>query len=340
MKLRYYILAATCAVGLSSWSQETAPVKVTPDGNNKSLTTTPGTGLQVQPLTPELSTPVVPPSLSPLSPSLTPGTTPFGIDLGSNTNYSADSIAAYSASINGSEMQVQERPQYNFRMNPYSLNYSRSGMMMLGDGSLLVGAGSFQAMPALGNVGHASLAWYKPLGDRLMVGVGMTGNKYHFDRNAWNDYGFNANASFKLSDRFSLKAWGQYYLNQRYHTMAAMPFMASSNYGASVDMKLSSLVGLELGAQRYYDPYSGRWKTVPVIAPSINVNGQPLSIDFGGLVGSLIESLVDKNRKYNEPIDPMKSYDPKQGMNMNVKTPVPPGFNPYSPVRIPDALRR
>ena len=104
-------------------------------------------------------------------------------------------------------------------------------------------------------------------------------------------------------------------------------------------MMATDNVGLNLGAQRYYDPFSRRWHTVPVIAPIINVMGQPLSIDFGGLLGNLFESWSSKS-KYNEPIDPMKSYDPKRGVNMQVSPPVPPGFNPHSPVRIPDALRR
>lgn len=285
---------------------------------------------------PVLNTPIKPSWTTP--PTTLGNMDPITPELDLNGSMS-DSLQLYNVGTLKGEV-MQSKPKYDFRMDPYSGNWYRGGAMAMPGGGYLVGSGSYQAMPALGNIGSASLQWVQPLGDRLTVSAGFTGNKYHFDRDAWNSYAFSANARYSITDHFAVKAWGNYYFNQQFHSMATMPYLGSSNYGASVEMMANEHVGLNLGAQRYYDPFSRRWHTVPVIAPIVNVLGQPLSIDFGGLLGNLFESWSSKSR-HNEPIDPMKSYDPKSGVNkMNAAPPVPPGFNPHSPVRIPDALRR
>lgn len=236
-----------------------------------------------------------------------------------------DSIAAYGEG-NTFGMLSSMSQQYDFRMNPYGNDWSRGGVMAMPGGGFLTGSSSFTAMSALGNVGAASLTWMQPLGDRLTVAVGVSANKYHFDRSAWNDYGVFASARYHINSQLALKAWGSYYMQPLYHTMAVMPYVGTSNYGASLDMRMSEHWGMELGAQRQYDPFSQRWRTLPVIAPKFYIAGSPISIDLGGIVGNLLDS------RNNKDIDPMKPVD------MNGTK--PPGFNPHSPVRIPDALRR
>lgn len=317
MKLRCSIFAAVCAVSLTMAAQETAPTPLKLDAGKSSVQPLPDV-----PVTPTWSTPALAPDFQSLSLPSRLNLTPQSL---------SDSIAAYSFAASAGQI-MPGKPHYDFSMDPYSRNWMRSGVMAMPGGGYLVGSGSYSAMPALGNVGQATLQWVQPLGERLTVAVGAGGTKYHFDRRAWNDYSVFAKARFALSDRFALKAWGSYYIHPLYHSMAAMPYVGSSNYGASLDTKFTDLLGLELGAQRYMDPLTGRWRTVPVIAPSVNLGGQVLSIDLGGLVKSLFDSSKDT-------FDPMKSYDPRS-TGTNVNMPAPPGFNPHSPVRIPDALRR
>lgn len=312
MKLNRLIISLlVCGATLGMAAQENVELPVKPGTS----TSTPPT---LQPSTPTWSTPSMTPGYSqPEIPSL--DLTPRDL---------ADSIAAFN-SENASGYAQPGATRYNFEMDPYSRNYSRSGMMAIGSG-FLMGSSSYSAMPALGNIGTATLQWVQPLGERLIVGAGASGTKYHFDNRAWNDYSVFANARYTLSDHFAIKAWGSYSFAPLYHSMAAMPYVGTSNYGASLDMKLNGTLGLELGAQRYYDPLSGRWNTVPVIAPTINILGAPISIDLGGLVKNWLDKSNRKNNFF-EPVDPMKPVD--------MKVAAPPGFNPHSPVRIPDALR-
>lgn len=299
-------MAACC---ITAAGQENVSVNVSPLPERQS-------NFNLTPETPSLTGPSINPGYSsPLIPSQ--GITPMSL---------ADSIMSSKASGDYIDL-ASSRPKYDFRMDPYGGNWSRSGIMAMPGGGYLAGSGGFLAMPALGNIGAATLQWVQPLGDRMTVSMGVTGSKYHIGRDAWNDYGVSASMRFGLSRRLSLKAWGNYSLHPVFHSMAAMSCVGTSNYGASLDMRMTDLLGLELGAQRFYDPLSRRWKTVPVIAPSINILGAPISIDLGGLVGNLLGG----NHNDYAPIDPMKPVDMKAA---------PPGYNQFSPVRIPDALRR
>ena len=310
---RLFTLAAVCAVAVTAVAQDFVPLKVDFDRRVAPL---------MKPSQPTWSTPVLPNSTLPESPKL---------DLGESF---ADTLALWN-NANMSHDAQPNRSHYYFRMDPYSNNYSRGGVIAMGGGGYLMGASSYSAMPALGNVGSASLHWVQPLGERLVVAAGASGEKYHFDRDAWNAYAVSAAVRFHFTDRLSLNAWGNYAFNQRFHSMAAMPYIGTSEYGGSLSMQMSQRFGMELGVRRYYDTYTGQWRTVPVIAPSLNIFGAPISVDLGGLVMSIIEGALKKDKYSNSPVKIGVGDGPSP---MQMKS-VDAGFNPHSPVRIPDALR-
>lgn len=219
---------------------------------------------------------------------------------------------------------------YNFVMDPYSRNWASSGIIATIGTGYLAGSGSFTAMPALGNVGSANVSFTQPIGERLLVTAGLSGNKYHFGREIWNDYGIYGRASFTLNERLSLNAFGQYYRDQRFHSVAALPYVQDTRYGGTLGIKMSDTFSLDMGAQRYYDPYTRQWKTVPIIAPTLNVMGQPISMDVGGLLYQILDNILGTKHDYG-------NYG-NTGPDL-LKGPKPAGFNPNSPVRIPDALR-
>jgi hypothetical protein len=186
----------------------------------------------------------------------------------------------------------------------------------------------------MGNATSASVAITMPVGDRLAVTAGLTGSKYHFDRSAWNDYGVFGNATFRLNDRLSLNAFGQYYINQRYHSIAAMPFLGSTSYGGTLGWRASDHFSLDVGARRLYDPYTGRWLTMPIVQPTINLLGAPISFDAGPLIYQLLDNLLGSGKKNRDWGDPRYRPVTAPGAVMSQ-----PGFNPNSPVPIPDAFR-
>ena len=225
-------------------------------------------------------------------------------------------------------------PRFSYDTSPYSRDWSSGGVITRLGGGYLTGASSHTTYPGMGNMASASVAFTMPMGDRFQFTAGLPGSKYHFDRSAWNDYGVFGNASFWLNDRLSLNAFGQYYVNQQFHSVAAMPFLGSSSYGGTLGWKASDSFSLDVGARRIYDPYTGRWRTLPVVQPTFNLLGAPISIDAGPWIYQLLDGLLNGGKNSKDWGDP--KYRP-----VTVPDAVrnQPGFNPNSPVPIPDAFR-
>lgn len=225
-------------------------------------------------------------------------------------------------------------PHFSYNTDPYSRDWSSSGVITRVGGGYLTGSGSHATYPGMGNTASASVAFTMPMGDRFQVTAGLTGSKYHFDNAAWNDYGVFANASYRLNDRFSLNAFGQHYVNQRYHSVAAMPFLGSSSYGGTLGWRASDNFALDMGARRIYDPYTGTWRTLPVVQPTINLFGAPISFDAGPLLFQFLDHLFGSGKNSSKWDDPR--YRP---VNIPNAVTTQPGFNPNSPVPIPDPFR-
>ena len=258
---------------------------------------------------------------------------PTAADLNLNNRFDgmADSLAVYQQdwrSSYGSNM-----PRFRYDTNPYGRDWASRGVITRLGAGYLTGSGSHTTYLGMGNMASASVAYTMPLGDRFQFTAGVTGSKYHFDRSAWNDYGVFGNASFRLNDHFSLNAFGQYYVNQRFHSVAAMPFLGSSSYGGTLGWRASDNFSLDVGARRIYDPYTGRWRTLPVVQPTINLFGAPISIDAGPWLYQALENLFGgkKNYDWGDPrYRPVTVPDAVRNQ---------PGFNANSPVPIPDAFR-
>ena len=304
-------------VAMTGWGQENAPIHL--ELNTRGLTER-----FMQPITPQLPTPS---TRLFAKPDLTE---PIRLDW--RTAPLTDSLRAYDRMDMkmGYSFPTHSVRDYNFVMDPYSRNWSSSGVIATMGSGYLAGAGSFTAMPGLGNVGNANVSITQPLGERLVVTAGLSGNKYHFGNAAWNSYGVYGNASYRLNDRLTLNAFGQYYRNPMIGSVAAMPYMQDTRYGGTLGIKMSERVSLDVGAQRYYDPYLRQWRTVPIIAPTVNVMGQPLSLDVGGLVYQILENVLGRSKVGNGYGSHLPDFQ---------KGPMPAGFNPNSPIRIPDALR-
>lgn len=243
----------------------------------------------------------------------------------------SDSIAIYQPDWNHNPTPL---PQFRYDTNPYSRDWSSGGVITRVGNGYITGSGSHTTYLGMGNMANASVAFTMPMGDRFQVTAGLTGSKYHFDRMAWNDYGVFGNASFRLNDRLTLNAFGQFYVNQQYHTVAAMPFLGSSSYGGTVGWRASDFFSLDMGARRVYDPYTGTWRTLPVVQPTLNLFGAPISFDAGPLIYQLLDNLLGGNNKDRDWGDPR--YRPVTVPNAISNQ---PGFNPNSPVPIPDAFR-
>lgn len=244
----------------------------------------------------------------------------------------ADSLAIYQQDWNTAKPSAS--PRASFDTGPYARDWASGGVITRVGGGYLTGSGSHVTYPGMGNMTSASVAFVMPVGERFSLTAGVTGSKYHFDRDAWNDYGVFGNMSYRISDRFSLNAFGQYYVNQRFHSVAVMPFLGGSSFGGTLGWKASDHFSLDVGARRIYDPYTGRWHTLPVVQPTINLLGAPISFDAGPLIYQVLDNLFGGSKNKRDWGDPR--YRP---VTVPDAVRSQPGFNPYSPVSIPDPFR-
>ena len=318
MKRAFFIVMAL--VALTGAAQENQTIKLQFDQSK---------------ISPQFTTPELPTAITPaanIKPTFN-ANLPTAADLKLDFNISrmSDSLAIYQQDWRTTSPAL---PSFRFDTDPYSRDWSSSGVITRVGVGYLTGSGSHTTYPGMGNTATASIAYIMPLGDRLQVTAGVTGSKYHFDRAAWNDYGVFGNASFRLNDRLSLNAFGQYYVNQQYHSVSAMPFLGSSSYGGTLGWRASDKFSLDVGARRIFDPYTGQWRTLPVVQPTFNLFGAPISFDAGPLIYQILDYMLGSGKNSSKWDDPR--YRPVGVPNAVSNQ---PGFNPNSPVSIPDAFR-
>lgn len=256
------------------------------------------------------------------------------INPGNRLTLSADSLGAYNQDIPMGRVS-SSMPRMTFDVNPYSRAWHSSGVITRVGGGYLMGACGYDVYPGMGNMATGSVSLLMPMGERMTVTAGVTGNKYHFDRNAWNSFGVYGHVSYRLNDRLSLNAFGQYYGNQPFHSMASMAFVSGSSYGGTLGVRVSDDFHLDVGVRRIYDPYTGRWQTLPVVQPVFNLWGNPISFDAGPLLYQVLGALFDIRNSYSDDYH----YDARD-VRVGSGAAFDAGYNANSPVRIPDVFRK
>lgn len=183
-----------------------------------------------------------------------------------------------------------------------SINFSNVGQWEDGN---LYGIGSYTTMPGMGNISTMAFVASQDFGQWTLSGM-ISGSKYHLDNSIYNDFSFSTSASFNLNDHFSFKVFGTYSTNNVFHSMAAMPYLSYSNFGGSITYRANDTFSIETGIRRYYDPFSHRWETVPVIAPTVKMWNTNISVDMGGFIHRLLQSVIVTSPK-NPTISPARN---------------------------------
>lgn len=121
-------------------------------------------------------------------------------------------------------------------------------------------------------------------------------------QNQFGVYGF---ISYKFSDYVSATIYGQYVNNPFFHSMAAFPYITTSSYGGFITLQNSN-VGVDLGVNNYYDPFSRSWQTDPIVRPSFKIGKIKTNIDFGPVIKEGLIKLTGKKRQQGPIIMPSK----------------------------------
>lgn len=184
-----------------------------------------------------------------------------------------------------------------------SEKYHSEESIHLWEGGSLVGTGYTNRYIGLGNIAVARVGVMQTIGN-LSITIGVEGEKLHVNRDLHNNFGAYANGTLKLNDKLTLNVFGAYY-NSRYIDMPTNSLMGTTHYGASIDYQINDRWGIEAGANRVYNPYSRKWETIPILAPSFKMGKHKIGIDFGSIIYSIFRSKVEdyyqKKQVYSYP---------------------------------------
>ena len=163
---------------------------------------------------------------------------------------------------------------------------------------ILFGTGRFDDYPYLLTTRSTSFGLRSYVGPLTMV-VSVTANNYTGPfgpfMQSTNQFGLGGQLIYSFSDNFQMVLFGQFYNVNPIFSVAAYPFLNTTRYGGYIDIT-GDWVGVQLGAQRYFNPYTNQWELAPIISPKFKVSDNVfITLPVGGLVKNGIEKLSHKD---------------------------------------------
>ena len=199
------------------------------------------------------------------------------------------------------QMEIQEiklrRPFYMpYHTNPSPMfygDYSTGGMMAPN----LYGYGSQSTLPGIGRINEASLMYQYNINDYWEIQAGLNATKFNFPFSTGQSFGTSGAVIYRPNERLSFRAFGSY------APASAYGFQMSS-FGGTIGYEFNDRWGMEVGAERIYDPMRGRWDTRPIAIPYYKFNKTKIGLDVGGILYEIIRSAKFKNQGGNPTIMP------------------------------------
>lgn len=161
---------------------------------------------------------------------------------------------------------------------------------------------SFQSMPGLMGIESVTAIARFDIGN-LSIQPQAQAIRYGFFRGLQTSYGIGASFDYRISDRFSVTAFGTYFTPVGAPSPAIAGFMQTSRLGGYATWRISERWSLSAGAQAVQTPYCiNKWQTVPMLVPTYHINSKvALGIDVGGILYEIAESLIDNHRSNSGP---------------------------------------
>lgn len=199
------------------------------------------------------------------------------------------------------QMEIQ---QIRYRRLFYMSYYTNPSPMFYGDYSTsgkiapnLYGYGSQSTLPGIGRINEASLMYRYGINDFLEVQGGVDATKYNFPFSTGQAFGATGAIIYRPTDKLSFRAFGSY------APTTAYGFYMNS-YGGTIGYEFNDRWGVEVGAERIYDPMRRSWDTRPIAIPYYKFNKTKIGLDVGGILYEIIRGAKFKNQGGNPTIMP------------------------------------
>lgn len=200
--------------------------------------------------------------------------------------------------------------------NPTAYDFNKGGVLTSWGSGAVIGASSRVTMPGLLSRQSASLTAVQNIGNLTLEGS-VSARNYTLWQGSARQFGVSGAATYHFNENISATVFGSYYTNNSFHSFAAMPYFGTRTYGGYFTF-MGETLGADLGVERYYDPYSRRWETSPIITPKIKFSDKfTLALPVGQLVKEILDDKVFKSSRKSGPM-----IMPETGVNI---APIPFG---------------
>lgn len=161
----------------------------------------------------------------------------------------------------------------------YDYSY-RSALYKLADNLYITLGSSHNTYIGIGSIRMINpKLTYQPT-NWLFISGGVYGTKDNIYGMSFYDLGYNGALKFILSEKVRINVYGQYSTrsnaNMKDYSKSISPvnvgtpmmyMMPQTSFGASIEYKVNKNFGIEGGVMRELNPFNGKWKNTPFIAP-------------------------------------------------------------------------
>lgn len=215
--------------------------------------------------------------------------------------------------LNPTDLQLMAAfPTPRFTVDPKAYDYKRSGSLLSWRTGFITASGDQQTSIGLMTARHASFSATQVVG-RWTFSASAGLGKYQLHRGMINQWNVSAQATYQFNENLSATVFGNYYSRTAFAGLAAMTSMGSSSYGGFFTLKKNRWA-IDLGVEQVFNPYTGRWETVPIVTPTIPIGRNfSISLPVGYMIKEAISgSSVGKHPSGNGIIAPeMPAINPR-----------------------------
>ena len=181
-------------------------------------------------------------------------------------------------------------PVLPFSLNPtllYKGDFHTSGPLLSYRTGQIWLEGEQRSLPGIGRINEVSALRSQQFTDRFSLQAAVVATQLNMEFFHRHVLQLQAQMGYRLTDQLTLHLFGSYDTGNPYN-----PY--GRQWGGSLEWRINPRFGLEGGVRRSYDAVTGRWETLPIVAPYYNFGSKfRLQIDVGPLIQQLLRSAID-----------------------------------------------
>lgn len=187
-----------------------------------------------------------------------------------------------------------------FDKNPFAFDYKSDAEIQGWDNGALHAGMSRTTYPGLLSIQSGNVYAVQKAGNFTFT-ANLTANRMLMQKGIVNQFGIGGSATYRFNDNISATLFGNFYNTTPYSSMGAMPYIGTSSFGGFMTF-MQDNAGIDLGAERRYDPYSRRWITVPIVTPKIRINDKfTIDIPLGWLIRDVLTDIIYDKKNHGSP---------------------------------------